>query len=192
MKKENNKLGKTSVGKLILQLGLPMVLSMVLQAIYNVVETVFVINSDAGTYGNAALTAAFPIQILMIAVGVGTGVGINALLSRKLGEKDFDAVNKIAGNGIFLSLVIYAVFLLFGLFLAKPYMRLTSSDETVVDMGATYLRICCCLSFGSIGYTVYERFLQSTGKTTSSMIAQIAGAATNIVLDYVFVMVSHR
>ena len=189
MKKENNKLGKTSVGKLILQLGLPMVLSMVLQAIYNVVDTVFVINSDAGTYGNAALTAAFPIQILMIAVGVGTGVGINALLSRKLGEKDFDTVNKIAGNGISLSLVIYAVFLLFGLFLAKPYMRLTSSDETVVGMGATYLRICCCLSFGSIGYTVYERFLQSTGKTTSSMIAQIAGAATNIVLDYVFVMV---
>lgn len=189
MEKENNKLGKTSVGKLILQLGLPMVLSMVLQAIYNVVDTVFVINSDAGTYGNAALTAAFPVQILMIAVGVGTGVGINALLSRKLGEKDFDAVNKIAGNGIFLSLVIYVVFLLFGLFLAKPYMRLTSSDETVVGMGATYLRICCCLSFGSIGYTVYERFLQSTGKTTSSMIAQIAGAATNIVLDYVFVMV---
>lgn len=189
MKKENNKLGKTSVGKLILQLGLPMVLSMVLQAIYNVVDTVFVINSDAGTYGNAALTAAFPIQILMIAVGVGTGVGINALLSRKLGEKDFDAVNKIAGNGIFLSLVIYAVFLLFGLFLAKPYMRLTSSDEIVIGMGATYLRICCCLSFGSIGYTVYERFLQSTGKTTSSMIAQIAGAVTNIVLDYVFVMV---
>ena len=192
MKKENNKLGKTSVGKLILQLGLPMVLSMVLQAIYNVVDTVFVINSDAGTYGNAALTAAFPIQILMIAVGVGTGVGINALLSRKLGEKDFDAVNKIAGNGIFLSLVIYAVFLFFGLFLAKSYMRLTSSDETVIEMGATYLSICCCLSFGSIGYTVYERFLQSTGKTTSSMIAQIAGAATNIVLDYVFVMVSHR
>lgn len=185
MKKENNKLGKTSVGKLILQLGLPMVLSMVLQAIYNVVDTVFVINSDAGTYGNAALTAAFPIQILMIAVGVGTGVGINALLSRKLGEKDFDAVNKIAGNGIFLSLVIYAVFLLFGLFLAKPYMRLTSSDETVVGMGATYLRICCCLSFGSIGYTVYERFLQSTGKTTSSMIVQIAGAAYATVIGQV-------
>lgn len=184
-----NKLGVKSVGKLIWSMGLPMILSMMLQAIYNVVDTVFVINSKAGTYGNAALTAAFPIQILMIAVGVGTGVGINALLSRKLGEKDFETVNKIAGNGIFLAAVIYAVFLVFGLFLAEPYMRLTSSDETVIKMGADYLRICCCLSFGSIGYTVYERFLQATGKTVHTMLAQISGAAANIILDYVFVIV---
>lgn len=186
---KTNKLGVKSVGKLILSMGLPMILSMMLQAIYNVVDTVFVINSKAGTYGNAALTAAFPIQILMIAVGVGTGVGINALLSRKLGEKDFETAHKIAGNGIFLSVVIYAVFLVFGLFLAEPYMRLTSRDETVIRMGTDYLKICCCLSFGSIGYTVYERFLQATGKTVHTMLAQITGAAANIILDYVFVIV---
>ena len=188
MQKEN-KLGVKSVNKLILSTGLPMILSMVLQAVYNVVDTIFVINSEAGTYGNAALTAAFPVQILMIAAGVGTGVGINAILSRKLGEKDRNAVNKIAGNGIFLAFVIYAVFLVFGLFLAKPYMQITASDETVINMGTDYLKICCCLSFGSIGYTVYERFLQATGRTVLTMIAQIAGAAANIVLDYVFVIV---
>ncbi len=101
MEKENNKLGKTSVGKLILQLGLPMVLSMVLQAIYNVVDTVFVINSDAGTYGNAALTAAFPIQILMIAVGVGTGVGINALLSENSAKRISMRLTKSRGTEYF-------------------------------------------------------------------------------------------
>ena len=188
MQKEN-KLGVKNVNKLILSTGLPMILSMVLQAVYNVVDTVFVINSEAGTYGNAALTAAFPVQILMIAAGVGTGVGINAILSRKLGENDSAAVNKIAGNGIFLAFAIYAVFLVFGLFLAKPYMKITASDETVIDMGADYLKICCCLSFGSIGYTVYERFLQATGKTVLTMLAQISGAVANIVLDYVFVIV---
>lgn len=185
----DDKLEKTPVKKLIWQLGLPMVVSMVLQAVYNVVDTIFVINSSAATQGNAALTAAFPIQILIIAIGVGTGVGLNALLSRKLGEKDEETAAKVAGNGIFLAIVIYAVFLLFGLFLAKPYMRLLTNDETVSQMGAEYLYICCTLSFGAIGFTVYERFLQATGKTTQTMIAQLSGAAANVLLDYVFVIV---
>lgn len=184
-----NKMGSTRVNKLIWTMGLPMVLSMVLQAVYNVVDTIFVINSNAATQGNAALTAAFPIQILIIAIGVGTGVGINAMLSRKLGEGDKETVNRVAGNGIFLALLIYVVFLLFGLFLANPYMRFMSSDSVVVSMGTEYLQICCCLSIGAIGFTVYERFLQATGKTIPAMIAQVAGAVCNIVLDYVFVIV---
>lgn len=188
MKKES-KLGTTSVRKLIWTMGLPMILSMVLQAIYNVVDTIFVINSSAATQGNAALTTAFPIQILIIAIGVGTGVGINAMLSRKLGEGDKETVSQIAENGIFLAIVIYAVFLLFGLFWAKPYMRLMSQDAVVIAMGTEYLQICCCLSLGAVGYTVYERFLQATGKTLHSMIAQVAGAVCNILLDYVFVIV---
>lgn len=183
-----NKLGTTRVNKLIWTMGLPMILSMVLQAVYNVVDTIFVINSGAATQGNAALTAAFPIQILIIAIGVGTGVGINAMLSRKLGEGDHDAVNRIAGNGIFLAIVIYAVFFLFGLFLSEAYMRVMSGDAVVISMGAQYLRICCCCSFGAVGFTVYERFLQATGKTFHSMIAQVAGAVLNILLDYVFVI----
>lgn len=184
-----NKMGITHVNKLIWTMGLPMILSMVLQAVYNVVDTIFVINSSAATQGNAALTAAFPIQILIIAVGVGTGVGINALLSQKLGENNQKAVNGVAGNGIFLAIVIYAVFLLFGLLFSTSYMHLMSGDPVVIQMGTEYLRICCCFSIGAVGFTVYERFLQATGKTVHSMIAQIIGAASNILLDYVFVIV---
>ena len=184
-----NKLGTAYVNKLIWTMGLPMILSMVLQAVYNVVDTIFVINSNAATQGNAALTAAFPIQILIIAIGVGTGIGINAILSRKLGESDRETVNRVAGNGIFLALIIYIVFLLFGLFLANPYMHLMSSNSVVIEMGTEYLQICCCFSFGAVGFSVYERFLQATGKTVHSMIAQISGAVCNIILDYVFVIV---
>ncbi len=169
-----NKMGTVPVNPLIWSMGLPMVLSMILQAVYNVVDTIFVITSNAATQGNAALTAAFPVQILIIAVGVGTGVGINALLSGKLGEKDNKTASRVAGNGIFLAMVIYMVFLMFGLFLAKPYMQLMSGDPIVVSMGTEYLRICCCFSVGAVGFTVA---------------AQIAGAVCNIILDYVFVMV---
>lgn len=183
-----NKMGTQKISKLIWAMGLPMILSMVLQALYNVVDTMFVINMGAdGALGNLALSAAFPVQIFMIAVGVGSGVGINAMLSKNLGEGNRETVNKVAGNGICLIGFFYAVFLLFGLFLAKPYMRLMSNDATVVAMGTDYLRICCCISIGSIGFAIAERFLMSTGKTTLSMLSQIAGALTNIVLDYVFI-----
>lgn len=183
-----NKMGTTKINRLIWAMGLPMILSMVLQALYNVVDTMFVINmGENGTTGNIALSAAFPVQILMIAIGVGSGVGINAMLSKNLGEKNADAVNKVAGNGLFLSIVFYALFLLFGLFLSEPYMRLMSENEEVISMGTTYLKICCCISIGSIGFAIAERFLISTGKTMFSMISQIAGAVTNIVLDYVFI-----
>ena len=184
----DNKMATMPVKKLIWTMGLPMIVSMVLQALYNVVDSVFVANiPEVGALANQALTLAFPVQIMMIAVGVGTGIGINACLSKSLGEKDGERASKTAGNGIFLALVIYAVFLIFGLFLSEWFISLFSSEKTVVEMGSTYLKICCCLSLGSIGYTVYERFLQATGKTMYSTIAQVAGAVCNIVLDYVFI-----
>lgn len=183
-----NKMGVKKINGLIWSMGLPMILSMVLQALYNVVDTMFVINmGENGTLGNIALSAAFPVQILMIAIGVGSGVGINVVLSKSLGEGDKKKASKIAGNGLFLGAVFYVVFLIFGLFLAKPYMQLMSDSKEVVEMGTTYLKICCCISIGSIGFAVAERFLIATGKTLYSMISQVAGAATNIILDYVFI-----
>ncbi len=183
-----NKMGTKKIGGLVWAMGLPVVLSMVLQALYNVVDTMFVINMGAdGALGNLALSAAFPVQILMIAIGVGSGVGINALLSKSLGEGNKEAVNKTAGNGLFLVGVFYAIFLLFGLFFAEPYMRLMSKNEAVVQMGTRYLTICCCFSVGSIGFAIAERFLMATGKTMYSMISQVTGALANIVLDYVFI-----
>ena len=186
---KNNKMADTPMKKLFWKMGLPMIISMVLQALYNVVDSIFVTNmGESGALANQALTIAFPIQILIIAVGVGTGVGLNALLSKSLGEKNTEKVNKVAGNGIFLSIIIFIVFLLFGAFGSKWFISLFAGEnEEVISMGTIYLQICCCFSLGSIGYTVYERFLQSTGKTMLSTIAQIAGAVTNIILDYIFI-----
>lgn len=189
MKEEQqNKMAIAPMNKLILKMGLPMIVSMVLQALYNVIDSIFVANMGAkGAIANQALTYAFPIQIMIIAIGVGTGVGLNALLSKSLGENDTEKVNKIAGNGIFLSICIYIIFLLFGLFYSKQFISLFTNDKEIIDMGTTYLRICTCLSLGSIGYTVYERFLQATGKTMLSTISQISGAVANIILDYLFI-----
>lgn len=176
------------IKSLFWKLGLPMMLSMVLQALYNVVDSAFVTNMpDTGPLANEALTIAFPIQILIIAIGVGTGIGLNALLSKNLGKNSQETVNTVAGNGIFLWFVIYAAFLLFGLFLSDRFIGLFTNNREVLEMGTSYLKICSCLSLGSIGYTVYERFLQATGKTTLSTVAQISGAVTNIILDYVFI-----
>lgn len=185
---KQNRMATQPIKMLIWKIGLPLIVSMVLQALYNVVDSIFVANiEEVGAIANQALTLAFPIQILIIAVGVGTGIGLNACLSKGLGEKNQEGVNRTAGNGIFLSLVIYAIFLLFGLFGSHWFISLFSQDETVVEMGTTYLKICCCLSLGSIGYTIYERLLQATGKSMYSTIAQISGAVMNIVLDYVFI-----
>jgi multidrug efflux pump len=189
MKDESqNKMAIEPINKLILKMGLPMIVSMVLQALYNVIDSIFVANmGSTGAIANQALTYAFPIQIMIIAIGVGTGVGLNALLSKSLGENDKNKVNKIAGNGIFLSICIYIFFLIFGLFFSKWFISLFTNDKEIIKMGTTYLKICTCLSLGSIGYTVYERFLQATGKTMLSTISQISGAVTNIVLDYIFI-----
>lgn len=189
MKEERqNKMAIAPMNKLILKMGLPMIISMVLQALYNVIDSIFVANMGTkGAIANQALTYAFPIQIMIIAIGVGTGVGLNALLSKSLGENDRKKVNKIAENGIFLSICIYIIFLLFGLFGTKWFISLFTNDKEIIKMGTTYLKICTCLSLGSVGYTVYERFLQATGKTMLSTISQISGAVTNIILDYIFI-----
>lgn len=186
---KKNKMADAPMKKLFWKMGLPMIISMVLQALYNVVDSIFVTNmGELGAIANQALTIAFPIQILIIAIGVGTGVGLNALLSKSLGENETEKVNKVAGNGIFLSICIFIVFLLFGAFGSNWFISLfANGDEQVISMGTTYLQICSCLSLGAIGFTVYERFLQSTGKTMLSTIAQISGALANIVLDYIFI-----
>lgn len=185
---KENKMATQPIKPLFWKMGLPMIVSMVLQALYNVVDSIFVANMEGtGALANEALTIAFPVQIMIIAIGVGTGVGLNAMLSRSLGERNHEKVNKIAGNGIFLALVIYAVFLIFGIFGAKWFIGLFTDNVLVATMGTEYLQICTCFSLGSIGFTIYERFLQATGKTMCSTIAQISGAVVNIVLDYVFI-----
>ncbi|MCM1306734.1 MAG: MATE family efflux transporter [Bacteroides sp.] len=178
-----------AMGKLIWKMGMPMIVSMILQSVYNIVDTAFVINmGDSGIAGNLALTYAFPIQLLIIAIGVGTGVGINALLSKQFGENDGAGATRTVGNGIFLGICIYIVFLLFGLFGCERFISMQAGENLqAAQMGARYLKICCCCSFGAIGFTVYERFLQSTGKTLYSTVSQISGAVTNIILDYVFI-----
>lgn len=188
-----NKMGIKSIKSLLLIMGMPMVLSMALQALYNIVDSYFVscMYSDTianfGDYAVNALTLAFPIQMLMVAIGVGTGVGINALLSRSLGEGNRPKGNLITGNSIFLGLCTYVVFLIFGLFGVDAYMASQTNNQIVLEMGNSYLRICTILSFGITMYMIYEKLLQATGKTTLSTIAQVAGAAVNIILDPILI-----
>ncbi len=181
------------MAKLIWKLGLPMIASMILQSVYNIVDTVFVINmGEDGVAANLALTYAFPVQILMIAVGVGSGIGINALISKSLGEGDKERASKVVGNGLFLAVCFFVIFMLFGIFGAEWFISMMAGGKTaenaqVVEMGVSYLRIVCIISVGSIGFAFAERFLQATGKTSLSTIAQIAGAGANIVLDPIFI-----
>ncbi len=184
----NNKMVDKPIKKLLWSMGLPMVFSMVLQALYNVIDTIFVINmGEIGIKVNLALAYVFPVQILMIAVGVGTGIGINVLLSRALGENDQKKIGKTLGNGIFLGFVIYIIFLIFGLFGSKWFLSIQTDDAETIKLGSEYLKIVTTFSFGAIGFNVFERFLQATGKTMHSTIAQVVGAIINIVLDYVFI-----
>lgn len=189
-----NKMGIVPVKKLLLTMGLPMVISMALQAVYNIVDSYFVSCmkdtaqiSNMGDYAVNALTLAFPVQMLMVAIGVGTGVGINALLSKSLGEGNREKGSRIAGNSVFLGICTYIVFLFFGLFGVNAYMRTQTVDPIVLDMGNTYLGICSVFSFGVTMYMTYEKLLQATGRTTLTTIAQIAGALVNIVLDPILI-----
>ncbi|GHU78789.1 MATE family efflux transporter [Clostridia bacterium] len=189
-----NKMATAPVNKLLLTMGLPMILSMMLQAFYNIVDSYFVSNmadtaelAGVGEYGINALTLAFPIQMLMIAVGVGTGVGINSLLSRSLGQGDREKASKIAGNAIFLGICTYVAFLLVGIFLVPAYFRSQTNDPVIIQMGTEYLKICTILSFGAILSMIYEKLLQSVGRTIPSAVAQLAGAVTNISLDPVMI-----
>ena len=178
-------MGVLPVKRLIITMSLPMMASMLVQALYNVVDSVFVsrINENALT----AVTLAFPFQNLMIAVGAGTGVGINALLSRSLGEKRQERADAAANMGLFLTGVSYLVFLLAGLFLSKPFIMTQTSDNEIIGYGATYLTIVSTLSFGVFFQMTFERLLQSTGRTFYSMISQATGALINIIFDPILI-----
>lgn len=183
-----NKMATEPVSRIMLSMGIPMILSMMLQAVYNIVDSAFVGGiKDVGELALNALTLAFPVQMLMVAVSIGTGVGMGAQLSRCLGQGDSRKVNKVAGNGIFLAAVIYVVFLIFGIFGAGFYIESQSENAIVIEMAVNYLRICCVASAGIVFFSVFEKMLQSTGKSFYSTIAQIAGAVVNIILDPVLI-----
>ena len=183
---QENKMGVWPVGRLLASMAIPMMISMLVQALYNVVDSVFVSRISENAFN--AVSLAFPLQSLMIAVGAGTAVGINALLSRSLGEKRQDMADRAAGAGIFLSLCSAVVFALIGIFLSRPFfMAQAKSVPEIVDMGTAYTRICLGLSVGIFSQFCFERLLQSTGRTTLAMVSQLAGALTNIVLDPIFI-----
>ena len=189
-----NKMGVVPIPKLMLSMGIPIVLSMVLQACYNIVDSMFVARipdtaevTHMGEYAVNALTLAFPVQMLIVAFGIGTGVGVNALLSKTLGQNDTKKVARVAGNGITLGLIIYVLFFIFGLTGIDIYLKTQTSDPLILSMGKTYLSICTLVSFGIVMFSIYEKLLQSTGKTVYSTIAQVAGALTNVVLDPIMI-----
>ena len=187
-KESMNKMGTVPVNRLMLFMGIPMILSMMLQALYNIVDSAFVSNMTSG--GEAALNAltlAFPVQMLMVAIGIGTGVGTNALLSKSLGQGNYEKVNIVAGNAIFLGIIIYIVFLLFGIFGVDSYVSSQTRNTEIIQMATGYLRICCCMSMGIVFFPIFEKLLQATGRSGYSTIAQVAGAVINIVLDPVFI-----
>ena len=183
--KKENKMGVMPVNQLLISMSAPMMISMLVQALYNVVDSVFVsrINENALT----AVSLAFPLQSLMIALGTGTGVGINALLSRSLGEKDFHKADRVAVNAVFLAVVSYLIFLLIGLLAVGPFYASQTVDAQILAYGREYLTVVCCFSFGMYGQFVFERLLQSTGKTFYTMITQGTGAVINIILDPILI-----
>ncbi len=176
-----NKMGTMPVGKLLIQISLPMMISMLVQALYNVVDSIFVaqISENALT----AVSLAFPIQNLMISTSVGTGVGVNALLSRRLGEQNEKGVTDSAINGIFLYAITMIVFMALGFFIPRLYFESQTNNAEIIEYGVTYLEICMIVSVGLYGAILFERLLQSTGRTVLSMISQLAGAIINIVFD---------
>lgn len=182
---KENKMGVMPIDKLIISMSLPIMISMLVQALYNIVDSIFVakISEDALT----AVSMAFPIQNLMIAVGAGTAVGVNALLARSLGEKDYDRVNKIAENAVFLIALSYAAFLLIGLFLVEPFYRSQTDIESIIQYGRDYMVVVCCFSFGIFTQLMFERMLQATGKTIYTMCTQGIGAIINIILDPILI-----
>lgn len=185
---EQNKMGLVPVPKLMMAMGIPMILSMILQAVYNIVDSAFVSNmTNNGESALNALTLAFPLQMLMVAISIGTGVGTNALLAKSLGQNDKEKASKVSGNAVFLAIVIYIIFLVFGLFGVKLYITSQTSNKLVYDMAVNYLKICCIASIGIVFFSIYEKLLQATGHSMYSTIAQIAGAVTNIILDPIMI-----
>ncbi len=185
---KNSKLATAPVNKLMLTMGIPMILSMMLQALYNIVDSAFVSNMPQnGEQALNALTLAFPVQMLMVAVAIGTGVGMNALMSRSLGQNNRQMASMAAGNAIFLAAVIYIAFLLFGIFGTDAYVNSQTTSPEIRQMAVEYIRICCTLSFGIIFFSVFEKTLQAAGRSLYSTIAQVSGAVANIVLDPILI-----
>lgn len=182
---QENKMGVMPVPKLLITMSLPMIISMLVQALYNIVDSIFVakLSEEALT----AVSLAFPIQSLMIAVAAGTGVGVNALLSRYLGEKRYEEANVIGRNGIFLAVLSYLLFALLGFFGSKFFFAIQTTDPNIVSQGTTYMQIVTIFSIGVFMQIVFERLLQSTGRTFYNMITQGIGAIINIILDPIFV-----
>ncbi len=180
-----NKMGSMPVDRLLITMSLPMMISMLVQALYNIVDSIFV--SRINEYALRAVSLAFPIQSLMIAVAVGTGVGINAFLSRTLGEKDFKKANTIAVNGIFIELVSYVIFVLVGIFVSRPFFASQTVIPEVREYGVVYLTVCCCASIGIFMQITFERLLQSTGRTMYTMVTQGVGAVINLILDPILI-----
>lgn len=180
-----NKMGTMPENKLLLSMAVPMMISMLVQALYNIVDSIFVsrICEDALT----AVSMAFPWQNIIISIAVGFGVGINALLSRALGQKNAERVNQVAVNGLLLAGLSYLLVLVAGLIGIRAYMRTQTDIETIVNYGITYLNICILCSFGVFVEITFERFLQATGRTVYSMITQLTGAITNIILDPILI-----
>lgn len=180
-----NKMGTMPENKLLLSMAVPMMISMLVQALYNIVDSIFVsrICEDALT----AVSMAFPLQNIIISIAVGFGVGINALLSRALGQKNAERVNQVAVNGLLLALLSYLLVLVGGLIGIRAYMRAQTDIASIVEYGITYLNICVLCSFGVFCEITFERFLQATGRTIYSMVTQLAGAITNIILDPILI-----
>ena len=191
---KENKMGYMPENKLLLSMSIPMMLSMLIQALYNIVDGLFVAGISPEQYELTAVNLAFPAQNLMIAVSVGAGVGINALISRNLGLGNREKSNKIAGQGAFIAIVSYLLFATLGTFATRPYFELMTADitdpatrEIVIGMGVSYLRICFLASFGLFCQVVHEKYMQSTGKTILSMTTQTVGAVVNIILDPILI-----
>ena len=182
---KENKMGVMPVNKLLVSMSLPMMISMLVQALYNIVDSIFVaqLSEDALT----AVSLAFPMQSLMIAAATGLGVGINALLSRSLGQKNFDNANKAAVNGIFMELVACVIFVILGLTVTRPFYEIQAGKGEITEMGIEYLRIVTTLSVGIFVQITFERLLQATGKTICTMITQTTGAVINIIFDPIMI-----
>ena len=180
-----NKMGVMPVNKLLISMSVPMMISMLVQALYNVVDSIFV--AQIGEKALTAVSLAFPVQNLMIALAVGTGVGINALVSRRLGEKNYEAANSTADNGIFLNAMHFLLFLALGLFFIPLYFSFQTKDPEIIAYGIDYLQVICVFSIGVFMQVSVERLLQSTGRTLFTMTTQATGAILNIILDPIFI-----
>jgi len=187
IKPQENKMGVLPINKLLLSMSVPVMLSMLVQALYNVVDSIFVswVSEDALN----AVSLAFPVQNLMIAVATGTGVGINALLSKSLGEKRYDRANRTAANGVFLSVCSFLVFAVLGALFSRTFFLVQTDVTEIVEGGTAYTRICTIFSFGIFIAICMERLLQATGRAIYSMFTQLVGAITNIIFDPIFIFV---